>query len=561
MIKRIAPESVIILSTLLLVPVSIDLNDNFSPFNGPKLLLMTMSASLLFPLLVHRLLFQIQPRNLRIVSALATLVLFWMSLSLILNDDSLDERIFGIYGRNLGALTFVSTLFIFLGSLFFEQKLQRFLAASTLISVFCVSTYFTMQKYGLDFIAWEDIYSGTPSSTLGNPNYVSSLIAMSLAFPLTYLILSQKKNLAFLLLSFSTLSWGAIILVWTNAVQGFLITIATLIILISVRWPVLTLKGDSGWGKGALIVSSSLLLALFVFLDLPSKFLRSNEVVVRLDYWRASIRMIEESPILGFGFDSFGDYYLKFRDMDAVTRSAGLFTDSPHNIVLELANYLGLPAAILYILLALHIAKLSFTYIKRVGHSEKVLFLPLFCFWIGFHIQSMLNPSSLVMLTLGSIYSGVLFSIVSRSGTPAKIGNEQNYLIGIKRFGNSFTYKIGMILLSTVLLTQVFQLGYAPLKKDRAFADAAREGDGGKLIWAAESWPFVYALHELTARTLLENGYSDLALPLAKEMTEINPRNIRGWKLISEISSDVMARSDALLRMRSLDPLNPELKP
>jgi O-antigen ligase len=82
-----------------------------------------------------------------------------------------------------------------------------------------------------------------------------------------------------------------------------------------------------------------------------STLLYQDSITYRGDYWRAGIRMISEHPLFGVGFDSFGDYYFRYRDLTSATRRGPLiYTNSAHNYFIDFAANGGLFYLLLYLL-------------------------------------------------------------------------------------------------------------------------------------------------------------------------------------------------------------------
>ena len=256
---------------------------------------------------------------------------------------------------------------------------------------------------------------------------------------------------------------------------------------------------------------------------------------------------------------------MEYRDDSAVVRSAGLFSDSPHNFLFELATFAGLPLAIAYILIQIQILRSVRDALKNARTRECFYLVALLTYWTGFHIQSLINPSSLALLSLQFITSGVLFSY-SHSVNQEKFLEERskNSLKSRKKREGNLSQMLLTLIIGALLIPLSFKFGFAPWEKDRVFKEAATKGDGAALILISKDWPFTYALSELTARTLLDNQYEELGMQVVRDLVETNPRNLRGWRLLFDRSKETSERVLAISKLKELDPLNPEydqLKP
>ncbi len=562
-------SSALVLIFIFTLPIAMDPIGSFSAANVPKFFLIVIAVALFLTLNLPSVKHIVMAKAPKSITYLVIFSLTWSSISLFVNKDNLDERLFGVYGRNLGFITFFSMFLLLWCSLFFLSKWIAAFFISISLSALVVASYFMLQYFGIDFGVWEETYGKTPSSSLGNPNYVVALIAISLTLSLSLLVLHPRKSLLLSTLNMLILISGMLIMSLADSFQGYLILGVAFALLTIFRLFTKHKDKVKKVSKRVVILSTSLLsLSLISVLLAQGALLReltSSSAFARLDYWQSSINMILESPLFGFGFDSYGDYYLEYRDDSAVVRSAGLFSDSPHNFLFELATFAGLPLAIAYILIQIQILRSARDALKNAHTRESFYLLTLLTYWTGFHIQSLINPSSLALLSLQFITSGALFSY-SHSVTREKSLEERskNGLKYRKKKEKNLGQMLFTLIIGALLIPLSFKFGLAPWEKDRAFKEAATKGDGAALILISKDWPFTYALSELTARTLLDNQYEELGMQVVRDLVETNPRNLRGWRLLFDRSKETSERTLAISKLKELDPLNPEydqLKP
>ena len=103
------------------------------------------------------------------------------------------QQIFGTYGRNLGFLHYLFLTIIFLGVSLTNVKslVPRFLKSMVAVGIF-ESIYAVFQPCGVDLVQW----TGTQKwvfGTFGNPNYLSSFLALS-AIAVLYLISTELRT-------------------------------------------------------------------------------------------------------------------------------------------------------------------------------------------------------------------------------------------------------------------------------------------------------------------------------------------------------------------------------
>jgi O-antigen ligase len=556
-------SSSLFLFFIFILPIAMDPLGSFSATNMPKLFLIVFSAALLITTTIPSLAQLYITKSFRIMTSLIVFALFWSSISLFINSENLDERIFGVYGRNLGFITFFSLFLIFWCSQFFLPKWIPAFFVSFSISSLLVASYFLLQYLGIDYGTWEQTYGKTPSSSLGNPNYVVALIALGLTLPLSFLVIQPSRSIKTKVAMFFSLAAGISCMSIADALQGYLILGFSLLLLLIfkfgsrfvLKFKLLSLKVKLLF-TGFIGVT---LVFVLLFLESILEKLDQATVVARLDYWQASLHMILKSPLFGLGFDSFGDYYLEFRGESAAARSVGLFSDSPHNFFFELATFAGLPLVVCYVLIQIEVLRSAKNALKKANPQYGFYLMTLITYWTGFHIQALINPSSLALLPLQFVTSGILYSyskFVSQESFRNGIFSSPTQTMGSNSL--SLIRLLSTLAVGLFLIPNSIKYGLASWEKDRNFKTAASNGDGAGMISISNDWPFVFSLSELTARTLFENNYETLGMKEVRNLVKKNPRNIRGWRLLYERSSEPSERALAIAKLKALDPFNQE---
>jgi hypothetical protein len=183
----------------------------------------------------------------------------------------------------------------------------------------------------------------------------------------------------------------------------------------------------------------------------------------------------------------------------------------------------------------------------------------LFLFWLGFHLQSFINPSTLPFLTLGFLVTGMLLGQLKREDAESLSTKKVNPSPSRKaKYGVAKILSVSIFILG--VMPASFFLGTAPLFKDAAFRDAAEMGDGAKLIASTKKWPFNSRLSLETAKVLIENKYDTLALGVLRDLVDNNPLSLDGWRYIYRYSNNPFEKSAALKRILDLDPTNLEFQ-
>ncbi len=147
-----------------------------------------------------------------------------------------------------------------------------------------------------------------------------------------------------------------IVLVLTKSRSGFLALFFGLFLLgLLIGWTELKrnpkyAKYMYGWFLGAVAFGVSLIIGAFAcgIIDREVFTEAGKSLGYRLDYWRATGRMIADYPIFGIGPGEFQNIYPHY-----ILPTASEFIADPHNFVFEIAALFGIPALVAFLLFLL----------------------------------------------------------------------------------------------------------------------------------------------------------------------------------------------------------------
>jgi hypothetical protein len=242
----------------------------------------------------------------------------------------MEQILFGRTGRGLGFISFFSILVLTLASSMFLKKGNiKFILIGISSAGLMSSSYASLQYFGLDFFEWDTKTNGI-IGTLGNPNFQSSFVAMTFVSSIIT-VWYFKYRIVFTLVIISAQIFTLFI---TNSTQGY----------IGLSASILTLGLFYLWFKNKKLFSLSLILStvlgIFAVIGMLGKgplshYLYKISVQSRGDFWRSAFTTGNNHPLFGVGFDSFGDYSLKYRDLTAASHVFAEYTDSAHNYYLD----------------------------------------------------------------------------------------------------------------------------------------------------------------------------------------------------------------------------------
>jgi O-antigen ligase len=473
-------------------------------------------------------------------------------LILIFSPSNHLLQIYGTNGRNIGFVTTLSLAILLLGLAITtkEKQIIQILLALILIGI-VVFLYRVAQDFGIDPLK----LSRPPllnSSLMGNINFYSSILALCCLSLFGFSKEIAKSKL--LIIGALTYASASILgILKSDSQQGFFVLLigsGTFVLLLLLKKYRLSTKSLLPFIS--LFASAGLVIAGFLQKGPLSNLLYQESISFRGDYWRSGIRMMSDHPLLGVGFDSFGDYYFRYRDLIAVTRRGPLiFTNSAHNYFIDYAAEGGL------ILLALYITIITLTVLSYVKIFKREEFLnfkitALFAIWIGFQAQALISPRHISLLVIGWTASGLIIGyeismreIVGAKGYKAQSKPRQR---NVSKFSGAIAIMLGAAI-SLPHFTADMQAKSAirSLNLEKIYASAFRSPqDPNRMVYIANG--------------LQAQGFDQEAIRILEQVVKIAPDNFDAWKLFSLVkTATTEQKSLATRNMKRLDPNNPDL--
>jgi hypothetical protein len=290
-------------------------------------------------------------------------------------------------------------------------------------------------------------------------------------------------------------------------------------------------------------------------------------VSLRGEYWQAGWNMGSDHPFTGVGFDTYGDWYRRARDTQAlVLPGPNTVTNAAHNVPFDVFAFGGWPLFIAYLLILL----LSVIAIIRVTLRTRKydgVFVTLTTAWICYQLQSIISINQIGLAIWGWLFGGALiaYEVAMR---PEKT-EEPSEGVKIKQASVRATRpKTSETIFSSTLFAGIgavigFLIACPPYSADAKWRSALTSQNVQKVEEALTPGylnpqnSFKYA----SAVQLLESSkLPDLALKYAKIGVEFNPNHFDSWKMLYFISkSSPEEKALALENMKRLDPNNPNV--
>jgi O-antigen ligase len=543
------------LTTLWMAPYS-----SLDPVSLPKMSVLVFLSVLLSGIWLPRITYLIQGKF-QLVTALALVFTSLLILIVCFSGSGIWLQIYGTYGRNTGALTYLALILLLLSTAIATDKyfLEKILQSLVVLGVVLV-IYGQFQHQGWDPLPFQNSYENNVFGTLGNPNFMSAFMGMIgvVAVGLSISRKIPKRIRAILLmLSFATL----VIVYETDSLQGFLnftAGFASLVIL----WLFMQQK------KRAAIALSSVVGAGggLVFLGLINvgplaNYLFKASLEARGFYWRAGVNMLIDHPLFGVGMDGYGDWYRRSRTLEDTLVSPYINSDSAHNVFLDIASNGGFPLFVTYLAILSLVVGAILRVVKR-SKSFNPYFAAAVGGWVAFQAQSLISINQIGLAIWGWILSGLIigYEISTRNEGEEETKSSNNESRRIEKQRNQVLSSTTIVsIFASTLMASV--LSIPPFVAANEFYNAIKSGNALQLQPAAYIKPYDRVRFTFVASNLAQNDLNDRALIVIRDAVELFPNSYEAWNILVGLpnaSPQEIARAKS--EMKRLDPHNPDLK-
>lgn len=562
--KRLGKQ---ILVVCILVTIVITPSLTVDPFNPPKFLILTLGVCVLsvrnWKLILTHL------RESRLAITLYTFIIV-CCIVLISNIYSFSERIFGHEGRNFGFII-VFSLGI-LGIYSYVATRNRFLVPLSLFKSLALTNLvvvivFFLQQRGLAFTQFDNLYGVLPS-TLGNPNFLSSFVAISIIGTLGWILNSQTRNYL-RLAGISQIFISLYLILQTGSIQGFVaLSIVLILYFVSLIRNFFSIKIYKIIFVALLIFFLSLLFSN-IRSSFVSFFNTQETLLNRFIYWKIGLEMFQESPIVGMGFDAYLDNFRRYlTSKNRNTIGQGTVSDSPHNIYLDYFVSGGLMLGGIFVFfIFLTLNRLKIFLLRAETRTFKPLESDLLVFlFLSYLAIAFISPFNIGLFVWLPVMMGMI------------VGSEKSLRSGyLLRMDELLSSKFKEIcargLLFLILLSCNPFFASLPAITEVRFRGAVESGDFFKLKSVALDWPYSGGRAISIAQGMLDSSFAqssspdnlaqsqlqlvkETAIQIAEASTKINVKHFESWKFLYANSDDKFMKSNSLKILKQLDPYN-----
>jgi len=541
--------------TLVVAPTLLD------PINLPKLCTLAFFSIVALSLYLPSFKELLTTRY-RAVSIVSMVFILQILLVLIFSGATLSGQIYGTHGRNTGALAYISLTLLLVGTVLIASQdfLMKFVKMTLIVGLLLI-VYGNLQYFNLDPLPFTTKYTvNAPTGTLGNPDFQSAFMGMIAVVCLTMALNPRFKMLIRLVLAFMGLS-SIIVIYETIAKQGYFAFIAG-IGVVTILWLFITKRKALGLAATGIGIAGGGLIALGLINIGPlASYLYKGSLEARGVYWRAAMRMLLGHPIFGVGMDAYPDWFRRARDADYIAKNFYSYSNTAHNVYLDIAASGGFPLIIIYCVLVTLVMISIVRVVKRLD-SFDTYFAAIVGAWFAYQVQSLISINQLGLAIWGWVLSGLIigYEIQTRS-----LKSDQS--LPIKSKPTRKSQKISAQPLSSATIIRLFAgvilagiVAIPPYYANTTYLSALKVFDVKAMQSAANLKP-VDEYRLLHAATMFrDNKYSSQTIEILRDAVVRFPDSFdlwMVWAILPEAAPSDVAH--AVAELQRLDPNNPDV--
>ncbi len=265
-----------------------------------------------------------------------------------------------------------------------------------------------------------------------------------------------------------------------------------------------------------------------------------------------------EHPIFGVGMDSYGDWYLRSRSLEAtLRRGPNITSNAAHNVFLDISSYGGFPLVIIYLALMALVVLSAIKAVRRSNGFDPV-FAGLVGAWVAFQAQSIISINQIGLAIWGWVISGLIigYEINTRDAVDKEPVSKKGR-VAVKPAQSSAASVVALF----VAFVLGVLVGMPPYIASSKYKTALQTSNPQVIQKAAYLWPQEPARMIQVAVALNENKLAEQGLEVALDAVAKFPDNYGAWAALESMSkASPEQKALALQQMKRLDPLNPNLK-
>ena len=386
------------ITAVIVIPLALDSN------GLPKLI--SLIVGVLF--ILYKKKFLISQINIKAkdpVTLYLLLIFTYISIQIIQPQDW-NQFILGSYTRLGGLISLICfAILLNITRVMDEKDLEKFeyVISKTFYIFLFVAT--------LDKLNWLP-YEGSKKEfsvtvNMGNPNFASALLGILISAHIVQFMYIAKNRKW---IDISLICYSFVVLYWIGSLQGLFIVFVSVLILVLKKY--IDIKNRNL--KIKLAILNTGLLALLVVTFFVSNFsdflVQAGSVKQRLAYWKLSLVIFRDNPILGVGLDNLRSRVTQNRDL-ALVKQEGMFTipDRSHNVVIDHFVQGGFLAGSFWLIFVFLVSVQAIKVLKNIDFNSNFKNDLTICLvWFGYVFQSSISVDHILLTTLGVMSAGFI---------------------------------------------------------------------------------------------------------------------------------------------------------
>jgi hypothetical protein len=175
-----------------------------------------------------------------------------------------------------------------------------------------------------------------------------------------------------------------------------------------------------GWNRRRVVLASSSAVVAVAVTVLVAGSRIADELRSglgqRVEFWRTSLSIFREHPILGTGLETYPAYFTLHRPISHAVEWEFVLSDSPHSVPLGLLSGGGLLVAGTYAALVGLIGWIGYRAVCRTGGSARMVTVAILAAWVAYQVQSLVSMDMPGLIATQWIFGGVLLAMDVKAG-------------------------------------------------------------------------------------------------------------------------------------------------
>jgi O-antigen ligase len=531
------------------------------PVNLPKMVVLVTAAFGLFAILLVSSSGKVWNEQ-RVLLFLLILFLMTAIWAVVNSGSPFNQNFYGSFGRNTGLLTYLALAMICLvAAAISSYDSVKLLLWSLLFAGFVNIIYCLWVIVFGDFFPWDNQY-GNILGTLGNPNFIGAFLGIFVTVLFAYLI-DPKTQTKFRIIGAFVIIIALIEIRSSHAVQGVVVSAGgtSLVFFFFLR---------SRFKRNLIpiiyvifVTSFGTIAVLGALQKGPlAEIIYKTSVSLRGEYWQAAWNMAQLNPFTGVGMDSYGDWYRRARDSQAlILPGSNVTTNAAHNVPFDLLAYGGWPLFSVFLAIIL-ISMIAIVKIVFRSREYNWVTTALVSAWACYQVQSIISINQIGLAIWGWIFIG---AVIGYERFTRKTATTDVSLTTKTSFSRKSTVNVisPQLVFGVCSLVGLFVV-LPPYSADIKFTSALKSGQL-TTIYDALSPSYLNPLNPNVimnaAQVFINSNLNNDAYKYAKIGVELNPESHDLWRLLYFTSTESLEeKALAKSKLIELDPLNQEWK-